>query len=60
MANAIFGVANTARMTGGLLSPLVTGILLDLTGTLASGMVLAGAVLGAAALLVLFIPRHGR
>ncbi len=44
-------------MLGGLLSPLITGILLDLTGTLSSGLLVAAAVLGTAALLVLFIPR---
>jgi MFS family permease len=58
MANAVFGVANSARMSGGLLSPLVTGVLLDWTGTLASGLLLAAVVLGVAGLLVLIIPRR--
>ena len=60
MANAVFGVANSARMLGGLLSPLVTGVLLDRTGTLSSGLVLAAGVLGAAGLLVLVLPRRER
>jgi predicted MFS family arabinose efflux permease len=58
MANAVFGVANSARMLGGLLSPLITGVLLDQTGTLASGLFLSGVVLGVAGLLVLLIPRR--
>jgi len=58
MANAVFGVANSARMIGGLLSPLVSGVLLDQTGTLASGLLLAAVVLGVAGLLVLVIPRR--
>jgi ACS family hexuronate transporter-like MFS transporter len=56
MANAIFGVNNSARVIGMVLSPLITGVLLDWTGTLSSGMLLAGVVLGIAAFLVLFIP----
>jgi hypothetical protein len=45
-------------MIGGLLSPLITGALLDRTGTLASGLLLAGGMLGVAGLLVLLIPRR--
>jgi hypothetical protein len=58
MGNAVFGVANSARMIGGLLSPLVSGVLLDWTGTLASGLLLAAVVLGLAGSLVLAIPRR--
>jgi MFS transporter, ACS family, D-galactonate transporter len=58
MANAVFGLTNAARMIGGLLSPLITGALLDWTGTLASGLLLAGGMLGLAGLLVLLIPRR--
>jgi len=60
MANALFGVNNAARMVGMILAPLITGALLDWTGTLASGMLLAGVVLVVAAFLVLFIPRQQR
>ena len=58
MANAVFGLTNAARMIGGLLSPLITGALLDRTGTLASGLLLAGGMLGAAGFLVLLIPQQ--
>jgi ACS family glucarate transporter-like MFS transporter len=58
MTNAVFGLTNAARMIGGLLSPLITGALLDRTGTLASGLLLAGGMLGVAGLLVLLIPRR--
>jgi MFS family permease len=56
MANALFGVNNAARVTGSLLAPVISGALLDQTGTLASGMLLAAMVLGVAGLLVAFIP----
>jgi hypothetical protein len=39
-------------------SPLITGVLLDRTGTLASGLLLAGGMLGIAGLLVLLIPQR--
>jgi MFS transporter, ACS family, hexuronate transporter len=58
MARAVFGVNNAARVIGSLFSPLITGTLLDRTGTLSSGLLLAGAVLAAAGLLVLSIPRE--
>ena len=45
-------------VNGIVLAPLITGVLLDQTGTLASGMLLAGVVLGVAAVLVVLIPRH--
>ena len=58
MANAVFGLINAARMIGGLISPLITGALLDRTGTLASGLLLAAGMLGLAGFLVLLIPRQ--
>ncbi len=50
-SNAVYGINNTARMLGGLLSPLFTGLLLDRTGTLSTGFFVAGAVLAIAAAL---------
>ncbi len=58
MANAVFGVINAARMIGALFSPLITGALLDQTGTLATGLGVAGVVLGVSGLLVLLVPRR--
>ena len=60
MAKALFGVNNAARVSGIVLAPLITGALLDQTGTLASGMLLAGMVLGVAGVLVVLIPRQLR
>lgn len=60
MANALFGINNFARVIGSVLAPLITGALLDQTRTLASGLLLAGIVLGVASLLVLLIPGHRR
>ena len=60
MAKALFGVNNAARVSGYVLAPLITGALLDRTGTLASGMLLAGIVLVLAGLLVVLIPRQQR
>ena len=51
LASAVYGVNNTARMLGALLAPLVSGALLDRTGTLATGFFVAAAVLGAASCL---------
>ncbi len=56
MANALFGVNNAARVIGSLLAPVISGALLDQTGTLASGMLLAAMVLAVAGLLVAFVP----
>ena len=50
-AKVIYGVANTARMSAGVLAPPITGVLLDATGTLSTGFFVAGAVLFAAACL---------
>ena len=58
MARAVFGVNNAARVIGSLLAPLVTGALLDQTGTLSSGLLVGGLVLAGAGLLVLLIPRE--
>jgi MFS family permease len=58
MANALFGVTNAARMVGDLLAPLITGALYDLTGTLANGLLLAGAVLCVAGVFILLIPQY--
>jgi len=60
MAKALFGVNNAARVSGIILAPLITGALLDRTGTLASGMLLAGMVLGVAGVLTVLIPRQQR
>lgn len=57
MARAVFGVNNAARVIGSLFSPLITGALLDRTGTLSSGLLIAGGVLSSAGLLVMLIPR---
>lgn len=60
MANAVYGVSNTARMLGALVAPLVSGALLDRTGTLATGFLVAAAVLGAASCLApLAVERQG-
>jgi MFS family permease len=57
MPRAVFGVNNAARVIGSLFAPLVTGALLDQTGTISSGLLVAGMVLAGAGLLVLLIPR---
>ena len=58
MARAVFGVNNAARVIGSLLAPLVTGWLLDRTGTLSTGLFLGALALAGAGLLVLLIPRE--
>jgi MFS family permease len=55
MASAVFGFNNTARVLGTLTGPLVAGALLDVTGTLSTGLFVASAVLGGAALLAPFV-----
>ncbi len=58
MARSVFGVNNAARMIGNMLAPLITGALLDQTGTLSTGLLVGGLVLAGAGLLVLLIPRE--
>ncbi|MHB1132813.1 MAG: MFS transporter [Chloroflexota bacterium] len=57
-ANTVFGIGNTARLSGTILAPLVSGALLDTTGSLVAGFFVgAGALLVAACLAPLVAER---
>jgi hypothetical protein len=55
VANAMYGVNNTARMAANLTSPVLTGLLLDRTGTLATGFFVAAGALAGSALVAFFV-----